>query len=275
MKKILFSLCLIITLFCSCEPGVEDPKNPLIGSWELVEWKHVYGTGDETEVSSHKYVYGCEADYYPYLIFAENGTATAIYIYDIYEEPDFYQLSYSKNDKNISICEEDEEESFTTNFNIVRLTDKELVISIKEDWHNGDSETIYYYKKKDFVKKSVNEVVLGEWELSYWETYDLDNNEMLESGVEVPDEDWFTSLYIKDNTCEIGFGGQKVEVQYTIINNSLVFIVGDNNYSLTLPIVSLSGKRLTISKDEEFYKENEDGFGDYINGQILLYYNKK
>ena len=274
MKKIAFALCLVMALFCSCQENNNDPEipqNPLLGSWELVQWKHVYGTGDETEVSSHEYVYGGEADYYPYLIFAENGTATAIYIYDIYEEPDYYQLSYSKNDKNISICEEDEEESFTTNFNIVRLTDKELVISIKEDWHNGDSETIYYYKKKDFVKKSVNEVVLGEWELSYWETYDLDNNEMLESGVEVPDEDWFTSLYIKDNTCEIGFGGETVEVQYTVINNCLVFFIGNDNYSLTLPIESLSGERLTISKNEFF----NDGSGNEVNGKIMLYYSKK
>ena len=166
---------------------------------------------------------------------------------------------------------EDDEDSFTADFNIVKLTDNELVISIKEDWHNGDSETIYYYKKKDFVKKSVNEVVLGEWELSYWETYDLDNNEMLESGVEVPDEDWFTSLNIKENTCEIGFGGETVEVQYTIINNCLVFFIGNDNYSLTLPIESLSGERLTISKNEFL----NDGSGNEVNGQILLYYNKK
>ena len=113
--------------------------------------------------------------------------------------------------------------------------------------------------------------LLGSWELGYWETYNLDNNEMLESGVEVPDDDWFTSLNIKENTCEIGFGGETVEVQYTVINNSLVFIVEDNNYSLTLPIVSLSGERLTISMNEFF----NDGSGNEVNGKIMLYYDKK
>lgn len=280
MKIKLLLLFLFATIFCSCsnndnEPEIKSPKNPLIGSWELSRWEHIYGTGDDKEISSHKYVYACEADFYPYLIFEKGGTATAIHIYGMGIH--FYELSYVHNDNNIIIEEKDEDgDVYILTFNVEKLTNKELVISVEEE-HEGEviGCSVYYYEKKEFVEKSINELVLGEWELDSWDMYDWETEEWLDSGGDDDDNDTWRYIKITKSICEFMFYDDAGEVwgqaKYMISDNSLVLInPADESETITFPIERVTGKDFSISRTEYHLIDNED-----IKVKIVYHYNKK
>ena len=265
MKKILFSLCLITTLFCSCsnddnepgidnnEPGIEIPKNPLIGSWEITHYGHTHGIGDEKEFSKYEYLYAGESDYYPNLIIKEDGTLTAIDFVKQNGTPSYYDGKYLQVGNKITIAVEDEGEVWITEFDIEKLTDNEFVISWVE---NSGTITKYYYKKKEFVEKSIQELILGEWDFDFY-SFSVDN-EYVDRGNDYGEET-VTHLSISSSAfvMTINNDADDVEVYSYVVKDHTITLYKQNSvyWELTIDFLDSEGMTLEMPYNSSFLGE--------------------
>lgn len=267
MKKILFSICLIAASFCSCsnndnEPEVEIPKNPLIGSWEMTYMEGIYGIGDDIEIDKSEYIYAGESDYFSNLIIKENGTLTAIDFVKQNGTPSYYDAKYIQGENSITIIVEYDGEEWISEFNIEKLTDDELVISVVED---EDFTSKYYYKKKEFVEKSIQELILGEWDFKHY--YFYVDGENVDSGNDYGET--ITHLSISNSTIvmTIDNDADDIEAYFYTVKDHIITLYEQHSVFLNLTIDYLDSESMDL---EMPYYSNE--FGE---GMVTLSFDKK
>ena len=131
MKKLSFALCLIIALFCSCQNDnddiLKDDKNLIIGEWNLSRVELCDNNG--------KVIWaGIDAgEIYTHLSFSD---ATLIATID-YDADDIESYLYQIKGNTISLIDG----SWVINYNIEKLSKKELVITHPIDRYIYDPDT--------------------------------------------------------------------------------------------------------------------------------------
>ena len=131
MKKLfLFCLIAVAAAFVSCSKD-EDKAGNIVGKWEVYKAADIEGDQEFSEE------YGQDGYHHWLFEFRSNGTGVDTKIEEYYGgwQKDEYSFTYSASKKTLRIKYEDED--YSDDYTIEKLTSSELVISFKDGIYGG------------------------------------------------------------------------------------------------------------------------------------------